>query len=324
MSMRTVDVAEPPSSPGLAERALGAYVGLAVGDALGATTEFMTPGEIRHRYRQHRDIVGGGWLGLCPGQVTDDTQMSLALGRAILARGGVDAHAVADAFVDWMRGKPIDIGHTVRRGLVHYRATGEPWVERNEDQAGNGACMRSLPVALAYWRAPPDCLQQASRTQAHITHNSAASDAGTEAVLAMLTAVLDGADLDQCRQGADALVARHPAFRFDRRRVQNPSGWIVETLQVVFQALFAGGDFEGVLVDVVNRGGDADTTGAIAGMLAGALYGVDAIPLRWRKALDPAVDSACREQARALLALSGSAAMPAGAMDDGGCRGDPT
>ena len=70
------------------DRALGAYLGLALGDALGATVEFMTPREIAHQFAHqggvHRHIVGGGWLKLAPGQVTDDTTMSLALGEALL------------------------------------------------------------------------------------------------------------------------------------------------------------------------------------------------------------------------------------------------
>jgi ADP-ribosyl-[dinitrogen reductase] hydrolase len=70
-------------------RAEAAYLGLALGDALGATVEFMTPREIAHHYGVHREIVGGGWLKLKAGQVTDDTGMSLALGEAILAHAAV-------------------------------------------------------------------------------------------------------------------------------------------------------------------------------------------------------------------------------------------
>ena len=73
-------------------------------------------------------------------------------------------------------------------------------------------------------------------------------------------------------------------------------------MQAVLQALLETDGFESCLVDVVNRGGDADTTGAIAGMLAGALYGLKALPPRWLKALNPAVGDACRAQARALVA----------------------
>ncbi len=87
------------------DRAIAAYLGLAIGDALGATVEFMTPHEIRDRYGVHDKIVGGGWLHLKPGQVTDDTTMSLALGASILEQGKVDALACAQAFDAWMRAK---------------------------------------------------------------------------------------------------------------------------------------------------------------------------------------------------------------------------
>ncbi|MFB0936712.1 MAG: ADP-ribosylglycohydrolase family protein, partial [Propionivibrio sp.] len=103
-------------------RAEAAYLGLAVGDALGATVEFMTPREIARQYGVHREIRGGGWLNLKPGQVTDDTTMALALGRAIIADGGeVKAMSCASAFDAWMRGKPVDIGNTVRRNLISFR-----------------------------------------------------------------------------------------------------------------------------------------------------------------------------------------------------------
>jgi ADP-ribosyl-[dinitrogen reductase] hydrolase len=76
---------------------------------------------------------------------------------------------------------------------------------------------------------------------------------------------------------------------------------VVETMQAVLQALVGTGSFEHCLVDVVNRGGDADTTGAIAGMLAGAMYGRAVLPARWLKALDPIVRDTCVRQVRALL-----------------------
>ena len=113
---------------GLYARAQAAYLGLALGDALGGTVEFMTPREILEAHGEHRDIKGGGWLRLRKGQVTDDTEMSLALGEAILSAGRIDGESVAASFSAWMRTKPVDIGNTVRRGIVHYRRTGETQV----------------------------------------------------------------------------------------------------------------------------------------------------------------------------------------------------
>ena len=285
-------------------RAAGAYLGLAVGDSLGATVEFLIPREILEQYGVHRDLVGGGWLKLRKGQVTDDTEMSLALGQAILDAGVVAAAPIAAAISDWMRRKPVDIGNTVRRGIVHYRRTGETQVPESGYDAGNGACMRALPIALVTLGADGEALAAANRIQSHTTHHNALGDAGTLTVLRMVQAALQGARRSDLKDLADALVAQEPQYRYDRRRMENPGGFLVETLKAVFQSLFATDCFEGALIDVVNRGGDADTTGAILGMIAGALYGPEGIPRRWLSALDAKVAATCRAQAGALLAMS--------------------
>ncbi|WP_295540262.1 ADP-ribosyl-[dinitrogen reductase] hydrolase [uncultured Thiohalocapsa sp.] len=285
-------------------RAIGAYLGLAVGDALGATVEFLTPSEIRAAYRQHRDMTGGGWLKLRRGQITDDTEMALALGRSILAAGRVDAHGAAEAFSGWMRRKPIDIGNTVRRGIATYRRTGEPHMQPSEFDAGNGACMRCLPVALATIGADIAQVDAANRAQAHVTHNNPTSDAGTLCVLRMVQTAMLGGERAALTAIADELVAAEPIFDYGRKRSENPSGFIVDTLRTVLQALFATDSFEAALIDCVNRGGDADTTGAITGMIAGALYGPAMIPTRWARHLERDIRLACIEQAQGLLRLA--------------------
>lgn len=286
-------------------RAVAAYLGLAVGDALGATVEFMTPREIHAAYGVHDIVRGGGWLRLRPGQVTDDTTMALALGQSILDTGYVDAEAAAQAFSDWMRDKPVDIGNTVRRGITHFRYSGETEAPYSEHDAGNGACMRTLPVALATLGSPAMEVAACSREQAHVTHNNDLSDAGTECVIAMVQLALQGASKRDLLDGpVRALTQRRREFAFRRRHRDNPTPFVVETLQAVLQAFFDTDDFETCLVDVVNRGGDADTTGAIAGMIAGSVYGLDAIPRHWLAALDRTVYRRCTEQAVALLRLS--------------------
>lgn len=288
----------------LIDRAVAAYLGLAVGDALGATVEFLTPREIRDQYGEHRDIVGGGWLRLQKGRVTDDTEMSLALGQSLLEVGRVDATAIAEAFSEWMRGKPVDIGHTVRRSVSLYRRTGETEVPENEYDAGNGACMRCLPIALFTLGAGLERIAEANRIQSHVTHHNAMADAGTLTVIRMVQTALLGGSREAVRTLAEALVADYPSYRYDRKRTENPGGYIVETLRAVFQALLGTEGFEAAMIDVVNRGGDADTTGAILGMIAGPLYGLETLPRRWLKALDRETAHACRRQATALLAQS--------------------
>jgi ADP-ribosyl-[dinitrogen reductase] hydrolase len=290
----------------LGERAIAAYLGLAIGDALGASVEFLTPNEIRHQFGEHRDITGGGWLRLRAGQVTDDTTMALALGAAILDRGAVEAQAVAAAFDAWMSAKPVDIGNTVRRNLIQFRKTGNAQAAASEHDAGNGAAMRVLPVALACYGRAPEEIIRASHAQAHTTHHNALSDGACDTLIFMVQDFLAGRAAHEVEATRAAeLVRRHPVFAYAGKRCDNPSGFVVETLQAVFQAFFRTASFEHCLIDVVNRGGDADTTGAIAGMLAGARYGLKAIPRRWLKALDAATREQCVEQAQKLIILSG-------------------
>jgi ADP-ribosyl-[dinitrogen reductase] hydrolase len=304
MSLIGLKQTSPTSTLTLEQRAVGAYLGLAIGDALGATVEFLTPREIQEKHGVHDKIIGGGWLRLKAGNVTDDTEMSLALGDSILAHKSVVAEAVAEAFSDWMRSKPIDIGNTVRRGIIHFRNSGEAYVAVNEYDAGNGACMRCLPAALFACHASEEERIRLSRIQSHTTHNNPLSDSGTEAVMDMVIAALNGESKERLEETAGRLVEQHSLFNYKKKRSENPSGYIVDTLKAVFQGFFSQDTFEDILVDVVNRGGDADTTGAIAGMLAGALYGPDNIPARWRSGLNIKTMLACRDQALNLVSLS--------------------
>lgn len=291
----------------LRAHARGAMLGLALGDALGASVEFMTPAEIRAEYGSHDRIRGGGWLRLAPGQVTDDTTMTFALADALLATPGLPgAHDYAHAFDAWMRSKPVDMGHTVRRGIARFRRTGEPCVPCSED-AGNGATMRCAPLALALLGASPEQLAEATLAQARVTHHNPLTDAATLAVVNMVQAGVAGAGIGGVIAQAHALAASFPPFRFRGKRQENPSGYIVDTLRAVLQAIDANDSFETALIDVVNRGGDADTTGAITGMIMGALAGDAALPERWLRALDAPTRQRCIHYAEALIARSPAA-----------------
>lgn len=289
--------------PTLTERALGSYLGLAVGDALGATVEFMTAREIAIVHGVHRELTGGGWLRLKPGQITDDTQMALALGSAILAHPEWNLTAVADAFGDWMHSRPVDIGNTCRRGIRRYLRDGTLQGQPCDHEAGNGAAMRNLPVVLATLDDEATMLAR-SLEQAHVTHWNAASDEAIITLSRMTRALLHGGTLTDCSHLADELVRHRPEFKF-RPWPGRTSGYIVDTLQTVFDAFFHSDNFEDCLVIAVNRGGDADTIGALTGQLAGALYGVSAIPERWLRRLDPAIHRKVGEQTLALLAHRG-------------------
>jgi len=283
-------------------RARAAYLGLAIGDALGATTEFMTPGEIKAQYKVHRNIVGGGWLYLSPGKVTDDTEMSLALGDAVLAGGDWQLKQVAEAFLAWMKSKPIDIGATCRRGIREYMTTGQLEVPYNDWDAGNGAAMRMAPVAL-YTLGDEQLLERYAVEQAHLTHNHPLSDAASITIGLMVQRAILGCDRFALHAATRDLVAQHGNFAFNKYKGQAGS-YVVDTMQTVFHYLFSTASFEECLIGVVNQGGDADTTGAIAGMIAGAFYGLEAIPRRWVKKLKREVREQVEDQSQRLVRIS--------------------
>lgn len=287
------------------ERALGAYLALACGDALGATVEFLTKGEIAHQYGVHKHIKGGGWLKLQAGQVTDDTEMSLHLGRAILAGPEWEVTRAADEFVVWLKSVPIDVGDTTRRGIRRYIMHGTVSEPPQEYQGGNGALMRALPVYLATL-GDEAAMESQSLEQAHVTHNNPLSDLAVVAFGRMVQRLILGGGVKDAREEANALVAAKKAFKFTPYRGLS-TAFVVDTVQTVLHYYFQSDSIESCVVDTVNQGGDADTTGAIAGMLAGATYGVNDIPSRWLRKLDAKVQQEIRDQTEALLARSPAA-----------------
>lgn len=283
-------------------RAMAAFLGFAVGDALGATVEFMTRGEIAIRHGVHREIKGGGWLRLKPGQVTDDTQMSLALGRSIIRRGEFNAQDACDEFVAWLKSGPTDVGHTCRRGIRRYILSGAVEGDFSEGDAGNGAAMRVLPVALATMGKPARG-EQWSVSQAHITHHHPLSDAACLALVSMVHTLLAGQGKEEVRTIAGGLAQQYEAFRFEPYAGAS-STFVGDTIQTVLNFYLCTDTFPDCVIRTVNQGGDADTTGALAGMLAGATYGLDAVPVRWLSRLDRNVAAAIRWQVPMLLAIS--------------------
>jgi ADP-ribosyl-[dinitrogen reductase] hydrolase len=294
-------ITAPPTEE-ILSRARAAFLGLAIGDALGAPVEFMTRGAIKDKYGVLREMVGGGWLRLKPGQVTDDTEMSLCIARGIVDSGGWSFKAIADNMVTWLKSKPIDVGDTCRRGIRNYMLKGVEETPPNNWDGGNGAAMRMLPVAL-FTLGDRDLLQRYAVQQAHLTHNQALSDAACVSVGNLVQLALNGRSMRRMRREVDEMVAEYPSFCFDPYKGL-ATGYVVDTMQTVFHCLFKTRSFESCLIETVNQGGDADTTGAIAGALAGAYYGEDAIPARWRKKLDKKLAAELSYLSEALVRLS--------------------
>ena len=270
------------------ERAFATLLGSALGDALGATVEFCTPSEIRDQYGVLRKIVGGGWLKLKAGEVTDDTEMSLCIARSLATVGWSPAD-IAERFAAWFKNWPLDVGNTCRRGIARYINHGTLAGPFNEGDAGNGAAMRVAPVALATL-ADSSLLERWAVEQGHITHNHPLSDAACVLIGRLIHLGCTGQPLERLQREAEVVVARFPTFRFSPYRGLS-TAYVVDTMQTVLHYFLSTHSFEECLVATVNQGGDADTTGAIVGAIAGAYYGLAQLPRHWVRKLAPALVS---------------------------------
>ena len=272
------------------DRALGAFLGLAVGDAVGTTLEF------RRRDAQPRveDMVGGGPFELPPGAWTDDTAMALALADSLAASGTLDARDLMDRFVRWRQdgdyscsGHCFDIGTTTRAALDRYLRTGDPLAGSTDPgSAGNGSLMRLAPVAVRFWNDRPR-LSATAADQSRTTHGAEEAVDACRAFAALLADAIAGSPraallAPRGFEGAPA-VARIMAgsWRGRPRNTIRSSGYVVHTLEAAIWSVARTGNFRNAVLLAANLADDADTVAAVTGQLAGALYGLSGIPGDW-------------------------------------------
>ncbi|MEV5974924.1 ADP-ribosylglycohydrolase family protein [Streptomyces sp. NPDC051921] len=277
------------------DRAVGAVLGSAVGDALGAPFEFGLPGAFRERFADGAGEMcgGGGWD---PGEATDDTQMGVLVGESLLERGGLDLPDVFARFRRWAAADPKDIGLTTEAVLLG----GDPWnlasalhFQLNGRGAGNGSLMRAATSAVYYAPVGRVATMAAARRIAALTHGDAAAWEGTAVLhelvrvallrddpLAAVPAVLgEGAAAHRERWA----VVLAPDWRPEDATEFNGAVW--PCLGSALWALRTTSSFEAALAAAIDLGGDTDTVAAVAGILAGAVHGRGAIPARWTAAL---------------------------------------
>jgi ADP-ribosyl-[dinitrogen reductase] hydrolase len=282
-------------TPDMADRYAGTLLGLACGDALGGPVEFRTREEIAAAFPAGvTEFVGGGWLDLAPGEVTDDTQQTLILADA-LTEQGLDLERFAAGLIDWMRSDPKDIGNTTRVALTALAngasplKSGQAAVEARGERgsAANGAVMRCAPVALRF-RTDPKRLVQASLDSARVTHAEERAAWATVAVNQAIVHLLDGGAVAGAPQAAvsgipneDVRTAILDAADRERGEVR-AGGFVLETIGASFWSLAHGKDARDAIQLAVAFGDDADSTGAVTGALVGAAYGAAALPDSWK------------------------------------------
>ncbi|MFB7654636.1 MULTISPECIES: ADP-ribosylglycohydrolase family protein [unclassified Streptomyces] len=284
-------------SPSRLERALGTVIGSAVGDALGAPFEFGPGGAFSERFPgpgHGGEMCGGG--GWDPGEATDDTQMAVLIAESLLGRGGLDLPDVFGRFRRWAAADPKDIGLQTEAVLT----SGDPWdtaaalhFQVNGRGAGNGALMRAAPSAVHFASHGRDATMEAARRLAALTHGDQAAWEGTAVLHELIRIALTGDDPLPALPAT--LRAVHPDHRA-RYATVLASDWhpdlatefngaVWPCLGSAVWALRTTSSYENAVRAAIDLGGDTDTVAAVTGALAGAVYGIGAVPPRWTEAL---------------------------------------
>ena len=281
--------------PTLLDRYRGALLGLACGDAVGTTVEFSPRGS----FALLTDMQGGGPFQLERGKWTDDTSMALCLAESLLERGAFDARDQMGRYVNWWQwgylsstGACFDIGMTTQAALSRFASTGEPYSgSTNPRDAGNGSLMRLAPIAL-FFHPNMDLVLRYAAESSRTTHGAPEAMDCCRLLAFAISRALSEAGRDHLLLGAaqhvkePAVVAiAEGAYVTKQSEAIQGSGYSVASLEAALWCIARTTSFEQAVLAAANLGDDADTTGAITGQIAGALYGCNAIPATWLSSL---------------------------------------
>jgi ADP-ribosylglycohydrolase len=275
------------------DRAIGALLGLAVGDADGTTLEFRSPGT----FTPIDDMIGGGPFHLKGGEWTDDTSLALCLAESLLDTGAMDLEDQLRRYLLWYdegylssNGRCFDIGNTTRGGLERFRRTGEAIdPEPDEDAAANGSLMRLAPVPVR-WHSDPAEAAALSAESSRTTHAARRPVDACRLLGAIVSALIQGTSFeavttpafwewgDLHQQVADIAGG---AWKHKEPPAVRGTGYCIAALEAALWAVGGADDFGSAVLRAANLGDAADTTAAIAGQIAGARWGASAIPIAW-------------------------------------------
>ncbi|MEV7026211.1 ADP-ribosylglycohydrolase family protein [Kitasatospora sp. NPDC093558] len=277
------------------DRTAGTVLGSAAGDALGAPYEFGPAGAFSARFPDGDGemVAGGGWDR---GEATDDTQMAVLVAESLLDRGELDLPDIFARFQRWAASEPKDIGIQTEDVLTN----GHTWdlaaaVHFNTTMraAGNGALMRAAPSAVAFAPAGREATMAAARRISALTHGDGAAWEGTAIFHELVRQALDGADPLAAIPGVlEHVVPAHreryavvlaPDWHPERATEANGAVW--PCLGSAVWALRTTDGYPAAVRAAIDLGGDTDTVAAVTGALAGAVYGLGAIPAGWTDAL---------------------------------------
>lgn len=270
------------------DRVAGAFVGLAIGDALGAPVEFADRGT----FEPVTSYRSGGRFNLPAGAWTDDTAMALCLAQSMIEKRTLDSGDLLNRFCDWAEngtntstGISVGIGQNTLRVLGDFRRNGYlealPFGAKND---GNGSLMRLAPVSCF----AKDDIEEAvalAGLQSRATHASRHAEECCQILAELLCHLINETSLPSAISQTHKRQVNSKISEMMHRNIVDESeddirsgGYVIDTLHAALWSNLTTDSFEGAVLRASNLGDDADTTAAVAGQIAGAMYGYSNIP----------------------------------------------
>lgn len=286
-------------------RAKGAFYGNLIGDALGAPVEFQR----RDSFPPVTGMLPCDTWGLPTGSFTDDGSMMLCLAASIVNAGGKqDPSNVLAHYLAWYKegymsvnGECFDVGHTTREAMMDYAEEGLLEARTTgEHQAGNGSVMRLAPIPVVFYNQPLKRIWEEGEASSKTTHGARAAVWGCGFWATLTALAIQGKSKAELKNWIRSLTKTMDAYPtawehvLDCRFLTAPrddiksGGYVVDSCEAALWAFFKTETFAEGACLAVNLGRDADTVGAIYGILAGAFYGYEGIPQDWLDTLQMA------------------------------------
>lgn len=276
------------------DRLIGSFVGLAVGDAVGAAVEFKPRGT----FPLVTDMLGGGPFRLPVGYWTDDTSMAVCLAESLLHDPNLDADDLLVRFCDWYNygtnsstGRCFDIGNTTVRALEQFMR--KRTLENNPESycAGNGSIMRLAPASILYYN-DSDKAASIAELQGKTTHASPVATAACSVLSKILTTCYTATDKTEILDiEIDASIPAEISKALDKNIANKKeteirsTGYSAHTLEAAVWCFLTTDNFRDAVLKATNLGDDTDTVAAVTGQIAGAFYGESEIPNEWIRKL---------------------------------------
>jgi ADP-ribosyl-[dinitrogen reductase] hydrolase len=271
----------------LKNKVIGSFIGLAVGDALGASVEFMPRGT----FQTVTDMQPGGPFNLKIGEWTDDTIMALCLAESLIKNSGFNEIDILNSWLAWYergynspKGYCFDIGSTTAGSLKYYSFVRSPIPGLNQYAAGNGSIMRLSPIPAFYYENKEQALEL-SWKQGNLTHNSIIANDCCYILASYILRAYENSDVFSNIDNSNLHhTVKHIAFgQYKNKTIDQikSGGYCVETLEAAIWSVYTTNNFSDAVLKAVNLGDDTDSVAAVAGQIAGAIYGIDNIPNNW-------------------------------------------